>query len=73
LDDWSDEDFFRSDEQTAQEKAPGSPALTPANFQIIALHILDPEESRTGVQLIAITNFFCIHFCPVEGVRYVGH
>jgi nuclear pore complex protein Nup155 len=34
---------------------PGSPALTPSNFQIIALHILDPEESRTGVRLMAIT------------------
>ncbi|KAJ8595951.1 nucleoporin-domain-containing protein [Rhizopogon salebrosus TDB-379] len=51
--------------KSAQEKAPGSPALTPSNFQIIALHILDPEESRTGVQLIAITmNGVRLYFSP---------
>ncbi|KAI0313508.1 nucleoporin [Amylostereum chailletii] len=40
----------------AQEKAPGSPALTPKSFQIIALHVVTTEESRTGVQLMAITE-----------------
>jgi nuclear pore complex protein Nup155 len=51
--------------KSAQEKAPGSPALTPSNFQIIALHILDPEESQTGVQLIAITmNGVRLYFSP---------
>lgn len=41
--------------KAAQEKAPGSPALTPSNFQIVALHVVDPSESRTGVQLVAVT------------------
>jgi nuclear pore complex protein Nup155 len=40
---------------SAQEKAPGSPALTPHNFHIIGLHVVDPSESRSGVQLIALT------------------
>ncbi|KAH9950428.1 nucleoporin [Amylocystis lapponica] len=46
--------------KSAQDKAPGSPALTPQNFQIIALHVVEPNESRTGVQLVAIT---------IKGVR----
>jgi len=51
--------------KSAQEKAPGSPALTPSNFQIIALHVLHPNESRTGVQLIAITmNGVRLYFSP---------
>ncbi|KAG2159777.1 nucleoporin [Suillus bovinus] len=51
--------------KSAQEKAPGSPALTPSNFQIVALHVLDLGESRTGVQLIAITmNGVRLYFSP---------
>ena len=51
--------------KSAQEKAPGSPALTPSNFQIIALHVLNPDESRSGVQLIAITmNGVRLYFSP---------
>jgi len=41
--------------KAAQEKAPSSPALTPSNFQIVTLHVVDPSESRTGVQLVAVT------------------
>ncbi|KAL4070880.1 nucleoporin, partial [Scleroderma citrinum] len=41
--------------KVAQEKAPSSPALTPSNFQIVTLHVVDPIESRTGVQLVAVT------------------
>ncbi|KAL6309880.1 nucleoporin [Sparassis latifolia] len=40
----------------AQDIAPGSPALTLQNFQIIALHVVDPSESKSGVQLMAITT-----------------
>ncbi|KAF9481024.1 nucleoporin [Pholiota conissans] len=42
--------------KSAQEKAPGSPAITPQNFQIISIHVVDPSESRMGIQLIAITT-----------------
>ena len=49
----------------AQEKAPGSPALTPKAFQVISLHIIDPNESRSGVQLMAITtNGVRLYFAP---------
>ncbi|KIK33719.1 hypothetical protein CY34DRAFT_813422, partial [Suillus luteus UH-Slu-Lm8-n1] len=51
--------------KSAQEKAPGSPALTPSTFQIVALHIMDLGEARTGVQLIAITmNGVHLYFSP---------
>lgn len=51
--------------KSAQEKALGSPALTPSNFQIITLHVLDPNESRSGVQLMAITmNGVRLYFSP---------
>ncbi|KAG6332506.1 hypothetical protein ID866_6583 [Astraeus odoratus] len=41
--------------KSAQEKAPGSPVLNPSSFQIVTLHVVDLRESRTGVQLIALT------------------
>ncbi|KAI0274723.1 nucleoporin [Gloeopeniophorella convolvens] len=40
----------------AQDKAPGSPAITPKHFNIIALHVITQEESRSGLQLMAITT-----------------
>ena len=53
--------------KSAQEKAPASPAISPSNFQIIALHVLDPAESRAGVQLIAITiNGVRLYFSPAS-------
>ncbi|KAI0068445.1 nucleoporin [Artomyces pyxidatus] len=49
----------------AQEKAPGSPALTPQHFQVIALHVVAQDESRTNVQLMAITrNAVRLYFAP---------
>ncbi|KAI0257476.1 nucleoporin [Lactifluus subvellereus] len=39
----------------AQDKAPGSPAITPKHFHIIALHIVTQDETRSGLQLMAIT------------------
>ncbi|KAI0304810.1 nucleoporin [Russula brevipes] len=39
----------------AQEKAPGSPAITPKHFHVIALHVITEEETRSGLQLMAIT------------------
>ncbi|KAH7883515.1 nucleoporin [Phlebopus sp. FC_14] len=51
--------------KSAQEKAPGSPALTPSNFHLVALHVVDPSESRSGVQLIAVTaNGVRLYFSP---------
>ena len=39
----------------AQEKAPGSPAITPKHFYVIALHVITQEETRSGLQLMAMT------------------
>ncbi|OSD03533.1 nucleoporin [Trametes coccinea BRFM310] len=51
--------------KAAQDKAPGSPALTPQNFNIVALHVIDPSESRSGVQLVAMTtNGVRLYFSP---------
>ncbi|KAA1468695.1 nucleoporin [Dentipellis sp. KUC8613] len=49
----------------AQDKAPGSPAITPKGFQVIGLHVIEPNESRSGVQLMAITtNGLRLYFAP---------
>lgn len=52
--------------KSAQDKAPGSPALTPNNFAIVALHVIENNESRpSGVQLMAITaNGVRLFFAP---------
>ncbi|KAJ7492694.1 nucleoporin [Mycena latifolia] len=51
--------------KAAQDKAPGSAALTPKAFQIVALHVIDQSESRTGIQLLAITsNGVRLHLAP---------
>lgn len=51
--------------KAAQDKAPGSPAIAPQNFQIIALHIIGESESRSGLQLLAITtNGVRLYFSP---------
>ncbi|KAI9512809.1 nucleoporin [Russula earlei] len=39
----------------AQEKAPGSPAITPKHFHVISLHVITQEETRSGLQLMAMT------------------
>ncbi|KAF8549571.1 nucleoporin-domain-containing protein [Imleria badia] len=52
---------------SAQEKAPASPAMNPTNFQIIALHVVDPAESHVGLQLMAITiNGLRLYFSPTS-------
>ncbi|KAI0757109.1 nucleoporin [Daedaleopsis nitida] len=58
--------------KAAQDKVPGSPALTPQNFTIIALHVINPSESRAGVQLVAITaNGVRLYFSPSSyGMSY---
>ncbi|KAJ4486039.1 nucleoporin, partial [Lentinula aciculospora] len=42
--------------KAAQDRCPGSPAITPQTFQIISLHPISLLESRSGVQLLAITT-----------------
>ncbi|KAF9568469.1 nucleoporin [Agrocybe pediades] len=57
--------------KAAQEKAPGSPALTPQTFQIINIHVIDPSQSREGVQLMAITtNGVRLFFAPSLSYGY---
>ena len=54
----------------AQEKAPGSPAIVPRHFNVIALHVITQEETRSGVQLMAITlNGVRLYFSSSAG-RY---
>ncbi|KAJ7706259.1 nucleoporin [Mycena rosella] len=57
--------------KAAQDKAPGSAALTPKAFQIVALHVVEQSESRTGIQLLAITsNGVRLYFSPSMGYSY---
>lgn len=57
--------------KAAQDKAPGSPAITPKNFQLVSLHVVDPSESRSGIQLLAITtNGARLYFSPSVGYGY---
>ncbi|TFY65154.1 hypothetical protein EVJ58_g2157 [Rhodofomes roseus] len=59
--------------KAAQDKAPGSPALTPQNFQIISLHVIDASEARSGVQLMAMTtNGVRLYFAPSSGFYAYG-
>jgi nuclear pore complex protein Nup155 len=52
----------------AQEKAPGSPAIVPKHFHVIALHVINQEETRSGVQLMAITmNGVRLYFSSSAG------
>lgn len=49
----------------AQDKVPGSPALIPDKFFIVSIHVVEPAESRSGVQLMAITtNGVRLYFGP---------
>ncbi|KAJ7225588.1 nucleoporin [Mycena pura] len=57
--------------KAAQDKAPGSPALTPQTFSIVALHVVDQSESRTGIQLLALTsNGIRLYFSPSFSYGY---
>ncbi|EGO04780.1 hypothetical protein SERLA73DRAFT_164639 [Serpula lacrymans var. lacrymans S7.3] len=51
--------------KSAQDKLPGSTALSSHAFQIIGLHPVEPSGSRTGLQLIVITsNGVRLYFSP---------
>ncbi|KAJ3937728.1 MAG: nucleoporin [Lentinula lateritia] len=57
--------------KAAQDRCPGSPAITPQTFQIVSLHPISLLESRSGVQLLAITtNGVRLYFSP--GLSYGG-
>lgn len=57
--------------KSAQDKAPGSPALTPQSFQIISLHVVEPQESRSGIQLLGVTtNGVRLYFGPAPSYGY---
>ncbi|KAJ7596975.1 nucleoporin [Mycena floridula] len=42
--------------KAAQDKVPGTQISAPQTFQIISLHVIDPAESRSGFQLLALTT-----------------
>ncbi|KAF8647929.1 hypothetical protein AX16_006461 [Volvariella volvacea WC 439] len=51
--------------KAAQDKAPGSPALSPQSFHLTSLHIIRASESRSGLQLFAVTaNGVRLYFSP---------
>jgi nuclear pore complex protein Nup155 len=51
--------------KAAQDKAPGSPAITPQTFVIYSLHIIEPGISQNDVQLLAVTsNGLRLYFAP---------
>ena len=57
--------------KAAQDKVPGSPALNPQSFQIVSLHVVEPHESRSGVQLFAMTaNGIRLYFSPSFSYGY---
>jgi nuclear pore complex protein Nup155 len=42
--------------QSAQDKAPGNPAIHPSNFKLYGLQVVRSSESRNGISLVAITS-----------------
>ncbi|KAF8230634.1 nucleoporin [Tricholoma matsutake] len=57
--------------KAAQDKAPGSLALTPQSFQVISLHVVDEAEYRSGVPLLAMTsNGVRLYFSPSNSFSY---
>ncbi|TRM60230.1 Non-repetitive/WGA-negative nucleoporin C-terminal-domain-containing protein [Schizophyllum amplum] len=57
----------------AQDKAPAAPALTPQNFELSALHVIEPKESRMGIQLMAVTkNAVRLYFAPAVSYYSYG-
>ncbi|KAI5836199.1 nucleoporin-domain-containing protein [Schizophyllum commune Tattone D] len=58
----------------AQDKAPAAPALTPNNFEISTLHVIEPKESRMGVQLMAVTkNAVRLYFAAANSYYAYGY
>ncbi|PFH50805.1 hypothetical protein AMATHDRAFT_75380 [Amanita thiersii Skay4041] len=57
--------------KAAQDKAPGSSALTPQSFHITSLHVIEPQESRSGIQLLAVTTTgLRLYFSPSFSYGY---
>jgi nuclear pore complex protein Nup155 len=56
---------------SAQEKAPGDPAIAAKNFTILRLQVVHPDESRLGIQLVAITvNGVRMYFAPSTATSF---
>ncbi|TCD69902.1 hypothetical protein EIP91_005726 [Steccherinum ochraceum] len=54
--------------KATQDKAPGSPALTPKAFSIRSLHVVEPTRSHSVLQLVAYTQNACrLFFGPGMG------
>lgn len=56
----------------AQDKVPTSAALTAHPFQIIALHPIDPAESQSDIQLLAITTNGTRLYFSASGFQSAG-
>ena len=51
--------------KATQDKAPGSPALAPNTFRIIAVHVMEPGSSSNSPHLLALTtNGLRVYFAP---------
>ena len=57
--------------KTVQDRAPGYPALSPKNFQIISVHVVNQWETRSGIQFFAMTSSGVrLYFAPSGGASY---
>lgn len=57
--------------KAVQDRAPGYPALSPKNFQIISVHVVNQWETRSGIQFFAMTSSGVrLYFAPSGGAGY---
>ncbi|KAG6898064.1 hypothetical protein C0992_006542 [Termitomyces sp. T32_za158] len=59
--------------KSAQDKAAGHPALTRDKFELKSLHVVDPAESRSGIQFFIMSNNGVrLYFGPQSMPNYYG-
>ncbi|KAG6862386.1 hypothetical protein C0995_011826 [Termitomyces sp. Mi166 len=59
--------------KSAQDKAAGHPALTRDKFELRSLHVVDPVESRVGIQFFIMSNNGVrLYFGPQSMPNYYG-
>lgn len=59
--------------KAAQDKAAGHPALTRDKFELKSLHVIDPAESRSGIQFFIMSNNGVrLYFGPQSIPNYYG-
>ncbi|KAG6912027.1 hypothetical protein DXG01_000275 [Tephrocybe rancida] len=57
--------------KSAQDKAAGHPVLTGDKFELRSLHVVDPAESRSGIQFFIMTkNGVRLYFGPTNMPSY---